>query len=327
MAIDLLNLQPTKVSKDLRDKYILLYGAPKSGKTSFAASIPQNLLLCFEHGINGLDGVYAVDITKWSEFTQVLKQLEKPEVKAMYNTVTLDTIDLAWACAEKYVLAQNMTSSGEIPKSLGEIPWGGGFTQCKKLFDEALRKIAQLGYGVVLISHEKQTTKKDEKTGEEYQYITCTLPDMAKLIANRFVDAILYLKMDREGNRVLCTRDGKNIEAGSRFQYLDPIIPLGYDELTNALAKAIDEEAINKGKKGASVEANPNAFLAEARPFEETINEAKTLFTTLMEQDANNGAKMNDAIVKVFGKSIKLSETTPAQQDLVETVIVEWKNL
>ena len=29
MAIDLLNLEPKKISKDLKGKYILLYGQPK----------------------------------------------------------------------------------------------------------------------------------------------------------------------------------------------------------------------------------------------------------------------------------------------------------
>lgn len=43
--IDLLELEPTEVSRDLRDKYILLYSLPKVGKTSFAAEIPNNLIL------------------------------------------------------------------------------------------------------------------------------------------------------------------------------------------------------------------------------------------------------------------------------------------
>lgn len=94
MAIDLLNLQPTKVSKDLSDKYIMIYSAPKAGKTTFAASVPNNLLIAFERGYNGLDNIYAVDAQKWSDFTQILKQLEKPEVKEKFKTVTIDTIDL-----------------------------------------------------------------------------------------------------------------------------------------------------------------------------------------------------------------------------------------
>lgn len=150
---------------------------------------------------------------------------------------------------------------------------------------------------------------------------------MAKLIANRFVDAILYLKIDREGNRFLCTRDGKNIEAGSRFQYLDSLIPLGYEELTNALSNAIDAEAQHKGKACATTEKVEDAFLKEARPFAEAMNEAKDLFSAILAKDSNNAVKLNDAIVKVFGKQMKLSEAIPAQQDLVEAVIVEWKNI
>ena len=36
---------------------------------------------------------------------------------------------------------------------------------------------------------------------------------------------------------------------------------------------------------------------------------------------------MNNIILKIFNKPIKLSEATPDQQELVELVIEEWKNL
>ena len=48
--IDLLNLEPTKISKDLKGKYILIYGRPKIGKTTLASEFPKNLLLAFEPG-------------------------------------------------------------------------------------------------------------------------------------------------------------------------------------------------------------------------------------------------------------------------------------
>lgn len=67
MAIDLLNIQPTVISRDLRGKYVLLYGKPKSGKTTAACSFPQSLLVAFERGYNAIGGVHAVDILKWSK--------------------------------------------------------------------------------------------------------------------------------------------------------------------------------------------------------------------------------------------------------------------
>lgn len=51
MGIDLLSLQPTVISRDLRGKYVLLYGKAKSGKTTAATQFPKSLLLAFEKGL------------------------------------------------------------------------------------------------------------------------------------------------------------------------------------------------------------------------------------------------------------------------------------
>ena len=72
----------------------------KAGKTSFAAQAPNNLLLAFERGYNGIAGIHAQDITKWSEFKTVLKQLASDKAKEMYHTVTIDTVGIAWELCE-----------------------------------------------------------------------------------------------------------------------------------------------------------------------------------------------------------------------------------
>lgn len=43
--IDLLNLQPQQISKDLRGKFMLLYGLPKAGKTTLASELDK-VLIC-----------------------------------------------------------------------------------------------------------------------------------------------------------------------------------------------------------------------------------------------------------------------------------------
>lgn len=107
MAIDILNIKPSVISRDLRGKYVLLYGKPKSGKTTAATSFPNALLCAFEKGYNAIGGVRPVDITTWSDFKQVLRQLEKPEAKQMYETIIIDTITIAWDLCEQFVCAQN----------------------------------------------------------------------------------------------------------------------------------------------------------------------------------------------------------------------------
>ena len=118
--IDLLNLQPTVISRDLRSKYILLYSQPKAGKTSFAAQLPNNLIFSFEIGTNALSGIYSLPITKWSDLKIAIKQLEKSEVKEKFHTVTFDTVGIAYGLCEKYICAQNGV------QSIGDIPWGRG---------------------------------------------------------------------------------------------------------------------------------------------------------------------------------------------------------
>lgn len=54
MAIDLLNIQPHKVSRDLSGYITFLYGPAKIGKTTFGSQMPGYLILAFERGYNAL---------------------------------------------------------------------------------------------------------------------------------------------------------------------------------------------------------------------------------------------------------------------------------
>ena len=67
MAINLLNLQPHKVSKDLSGYITYIYGAPKTGKTTLATQMPSALLLAFERGYNAIPGIIAQDVNTWGK--------------------------------------------------------------------------------------------------------------------------------------------------------------------------------------------------------------------------------------------------------------------
>ena len=131
MAIDILNITPSVISRDLKGKYVLIYSQPKVGKTSLACQFPKNLLLAFEKGYNAIGGVKAVDINKWSDLKLVLRQLEKPEAKAMYDTITIDTVQIAWDLCEQYICSQ----AGVL--KIADIEWGETLPLCAK----ALKKI------------------------------------------------------------------------------------------------------------------------------------------------------------------------------------------
>ena len=158
--MNLLDLQPNKVSRDLSGYITYIYGSPKVGKTTLAAQMDKILLLAFEPGYHAIPGVIAMDITSWGEMKQVYRELKKPEVHEKFKSIAIDTIDIAADRCKKYILSQNGIDD------LGELGYGKGWTKFKDEFNEVFRGLTQLGYSVLFIGHDKEATVKaaDGKT-------------------------------------------------------------------------------------------------------------------------------------------------------------------
>ena len=87
MAINIFELQPNKVNRNLLGYSFLFYGDPKTGKTTIASKFPKALLLAFEKGYAAIPGIIAQPINSWSEFKQVLRQLKTDAAKEKFETV------------------------------------------------------------------------------------------------------------------------------------------------------------------------------------------------------------------------------------------------
>ena len=321
MAIDILNIQPTTISRDLKGKFVCIYSLPKVGKTSMACQFPKNLLLAFEKGYNAIAGIKPVDITKWSDLKLVLRQLEKPEARQMYDTITIDTIGIAWEMCEQFVCAQNGV------QKIGDIPWGGGYSACKREFESCLRKITQLGYGLVIIAHVERRIEK-RADDSEVEILGPAIPKRAYEIVNQLVDIIGYIDItwDEEGNseRWLYTRKTPTIMAGSRFKYLAPKIKFGYNELVAAIGEAID-----KAEKldGAVVVDTTQQVIEEKLDYNAIRAEAADLWKRLVEKDTENAGRILKKVEMVFGRPMKLSEITEDQVDLFNLVLLDMKEM
>ena len=90
--IDLLKIQPHKISRDLSGYMVYVYGAAGTGKTTLCSEFPDVLLLAMEKGYNALGGILVQDITSWADLKQVLRELKKPEVKEKFKTIAIDTV-------------------------------------------------------------------------------------------------------------------------------------------------------------------------------------------------------------------------------------------
>lgn len=322
MPKHLWEVEANVISRDLRGKYVMLYGKPKSGKTTAACAFPGAILFAFERGYNAIGSAYPYDITKWADYKFALRDLEDARTKERFQTVIIDTISIAWDLCEQYVCAQNGV------QKIADIPWGGGYTACKKEFEGCLRKITQLGYGVVLIAHSASRIEKDAD-GSEREIISPELPKRAAEICNGIVDIIGYIgaEYDKEGNstRYLYTRETPTLFAGSRFKYLAPKIKFGYQELVNAIAEAIEQSETLDGAK--VVDNAPIVTMEEKLDFNAVRAEAAELWGKLTTADENNAVIILKKIEMTMGHKMKLSEFTEDQCDLLALVVAEMRDM
>ena len=293
----------------------------KVGKTTLACQFPKNLLLGFEHGWNAIAGAKAVDITKWSDFKMVLRQLEKQEAKEMYDTITIDTVGIAWELAEQYVCAQHGV------QKISDIPWGQGYKDLAREFENSLRKITQLGYGLVIIAH---VDKRVEMVGEdnEVEILGPAIPKRAYAIVNQLVDIIGYIAVTwnekGESERWLYTRKTPTIMAGSRFPHLAEKIKFGYAELTEALNDAIDKaEALD----GATVVDKSVPVMDIELNYDDIRKEAAELWSKLVTADEKNAEIILKKVEMNFNRKMKLSEITENQVEPFYSVLLEMREM
>ena len=321
MAIDIFAIKPHEVSRDLCGYTVLLYGQPKTGKTTTAAQFPQALLCAFETGYLAIPGVMAQPVNKWSEFKQILKQLDSDQARQQFKNVIVDTVDIAYDLCEKYVCNQNGVST------VGDLAYGKGYALAKKEFDEALRRIPQMGYGLVMISHAQDKTFKDEN-GDEYQQIVPTLANQPRLVVDRMSDIIGYAHPFQEEDGTVHTtlfmRGTPRFVAGSRFKYTPDSIDFSYDNLVNAIGDAIDRQAKDFGGQYVT-DAPTTAHVTEPElNFDDLMNQFNTLVNKIQNATGSAfGTTWAPRIVamtdKYLGKGKKVSEMS---RDQVEQLVL-----
>lgn len=166
MMINLLDLQPNKVSVDLTQYSMVWMGDTGVGKTTtlmnFLKSLypdKQPLFLEFEDRFQNIPGIMAVKIDTMSDLKSVIGQLRNPEFKKRFSCIVINTLDKFEESCERYVLENR---DAEILKDVGA--YGEGSLR----FKSALRNIGiiqSLGYTVHFIA--QSTHSKDFDTKKE----------------------------------------------------------------------------------------------------------------------------------------------------------------
>ena len=267
----------------------------------------------------------AMPINSWREFRSFLMDLRDEDTKAMYKTIVIDTADIAWDYCVEYICSQ------EGKAKIGDIPYGGGYALAQREFDTCLRKILQMNYGLVLISHAKEKTQKDEQNNE-YEQIVPTLENKARLVCERTCDIIGMCRPVKEADGLTRTklflRETPRYVAGSRFKYMPDVIDFTYDNLVNAIVEAIDKEASETGNKYVTAtKQNLHTEIRNEFNFSAMMEEFSSLVGKLMNENASNRLKISNIVEEYLGVGRKVSECTEEQAGQLDLILQELRSL
>lgn len=329
MEINLMALQPHKVSRDLSGYITYIYGSPKVGKTTLGSQMPNPLLVALEKGYNAIPGIFAQDVTTWSELKKVVKELKKTEVKEKFKSVIIDTVDIAATLCDKYVCDQNGVSA------LNEIPYGQGWNLLKKEFEGTFRTITQLGYAVCFISHVKEVPFK-RQDGTEYTLIRPSVSDTYNKIIENMADLYgyihaVYIDNHSEVRLTLRSLDG-TISCGGRFKYISPEIECNYSNLVKTLNEAIDREASETGNQFVT-EEKMSPVISKELDYDSLMVQFNSLVEKIIsshpkeEFERDWSPRIIQITERYLGKGKKVNQCTRDQVEMLSLIVSDLEEL
>ena len=305
------------------------------GKTTIATKFPKSLLLAFEKGYSAIPGVMAQPMNKWTEFKSVLTALKDPSMKQMFETIIIDTADIAYDYCCKYISQQNNVDI------IADIGYGKGYGLAENEFDTCLRTIVQLDYGLVLISHAEDKTFKDEQ-GVEYNRIVPTLDKRARNIVARMTDIIGYSRAitetlennEQKTTTKLFIRGTTRYLAGSRFKYTPDYIDFTYDNLVNAIRDAIDKQMEEDGAEYFTDNKN-NLFedTTKELDFDDLMEQFNSIVNKLISENDETKFKeyWQPRVVQItdkyLGRGQKVSQCSREQVEALSLIVDDLKEL
>lgn len=262
--IDIFNIQPHKVSKDITGYVIGIYSQPGAGKTTFASQAERALFLATEIGYKAIPGVMAQPINSWSDFLITVAQLRKPEAKEKYKTIVIDTLDELVFLATEYVLQQNGV------KDLSDIDFGKGYNMLEDALRKPFRQIVE-NYGLILLAHD--TSKQDEED-KKIKYSTLNFNKKVKRIVMGLLDFLIFVEMKRgDEDRIMHFQPSEFWEAKTRFANIEPSAVFSYDNFVKVFQKAVDGVATVSERENFSSEGSQLPSEKEFEDYLQLINE------------------------------------------------------
>ena len=250
-------------------KVIWVYGAPFSGKTYFANSFPDPLMLNTDGNIKFVDAPYIAirdtvtvegRITKrllaYEVFTEAVAELEKKQND--FKTIVVDLLEDVYEACRVYI-CDRQGWKHESDDSFR------AWDMVRSEFLNTLKRLMALDYeNIVLISHEDRTRDLTRKTGDK---ISSIKPNLADKVANKvagMVDLVARIVADGD-DRQLSFKTSEVIFGGGRLTVHNKEIPLDYAAFCQVYQEA-NQRAAGAAQGRGGVTTTPNPETTDSAP-------------------------------------------------------------
>lgn len=244
-------------------RVLWIYGVPFCGKTTFANSFPDPLMLNTDGNIKFVDAPYIrikdeikVEgrMTKrtlaWDVFKDTISELEKKDNS--FKTIVVDLLEDLYEHCRLYMY-QQMGITHESDDSFR------AWDKVRGEFLNTLKRLMNLDYeNIILISHEDTSKDITKKGGDK---ITAIKPNLQDKVANKvagMVDVVARIVADGD-TRTFSFKSNEVIFGGGRLKVNAKDIPLDvnalfavYDEANKNAASGVVTAATSTGKTGRS---------------------------------------------------------------------------
>ena len=191
-------------------KTLLLYGAPKVGKTTALSQLKDCLIIDTEGGANMIEG-YIESVSNRAELIELLKQAKEGHE---YKYVAIDTIDKIADWADKSVCQEEGVSAVQ------DLAFGKGFGLVREKVLNTVTFLKEIFPHVIIVGHRKWARAiVDSKAIVEPESLDLTGKLKNMLMAD--CDAIGYVYRDEDKKKLMVTfKSNEALEAGSRSPHL-----------------------------------------------------------------------------------------------------------
>ena len=220
--------------EELMHKKIWVYGAPFSGKTTFATKAPDHYVLSTDGNAQYVTDNYKVisdQVTKsgriinrklaWEVFKE---ELETLEAGTKYKTIIVDLLEDTYEMCRIYMY-NKLGITHESDDSFR------AWDKVRTEYLSTMRRLMNLPYDIVLISHEDTSKDITKKSGEN---ITAIKPNITDKVANKIAGMVAMVgrAICDNGKYTLQIKTDEVTFGGGRLGISNVTIPLEWEEVS-----------------------------------------------------------------------------------------------